>query len=141
MADFGFGVKLQRGDAASPEVFTDIAELINLSPPSLSLDTVESTHTSSTNKYREFIAGLLDAGEVSIEVNFLPANATQNEAAGILKDMKDRTKRNFKIVFPDSGATIWSFAAFVTAFNPSAPIDDRMTASITLKLTGDPTLA
>ena len=141
MGEFGFGVKLQRGDAASPEVFTDIAELINLGGPGLSLDTVEVTHTGSTNKYREYIAGLLDAGEVSAEVNFLPANATQNEAAGILKDIKDRTKRNFKIVFPDSGSATWSFAAFVTAFEPSAPIDDRMTASITLKLTGDPTLA
>ena len=141
MADLGFGVLLQRGDAASPEVFTSIAELISLSGPTLSLDTVESTHTESAGFYKEFIASLKDAGEVSGEVNFLPANSTQNEAAGILKDINDRTLRNFKIVFPDIPNTTWSFAAFVTGFEPTMPIEDRMTASISLKLSGDPTLA
>ncbi len=90
---------------------------------------------------REHIAGLLDAGEVSAEMNFLPANATQNEAAGILKTMSDRTLRNWQIVWTDSGPTTWSFAAFVTSFEPSASIEDRTTASITLKLSGDPSLS
>ncbi len=141
MATLGFGVVLKRGNAASPEVFTAIAELFNLSGPSLSMDTVQSTHTQSTGDYHEYLAGILEAGEVSAEVNFLPADATQTEAAGILLDMKNRTLRNWEIIWTDSAPTTWTFAAFCTGFEPSAPIDDRMTASITLKLSGDPTLS
>ncbi len=141
MGTLGYGVLLKRGNAASPEVFTAIAELFNLSGPSLGLDTVETTHTQSTSAYRERIAGLLDAGEVSAEVNFLPADATQTEAAGILLDMKNRTLRNWEIIWTDAGPTTWTIAAFVTSFEPSAPIEDRMTASITLTLSGKPTLA
>ena len=102
-------------------------------------DNISAVLAQSTN--REFIAGLLDGGEVSAEMNFLPANATQNEAAGILKTMKDRTLRNWQIVWTDAGPTTWSIAAFITAFEPSASIEDRMTASITLKISGDSTLA
>ncbi len=141
MGTLGYGVVLKRGDAASSEQFTAIAELFNLSGPSLGLDTVETTHTASTGAYREYIAGLLEAGEVSAEVNFLPADATQTEAAGILLDLKNRTLRNWQIIWTDAGPTTWAFAAFVTSFEPSASIEDRMTASITLKLSGDPTLA
>lgn len=141
MAVLGFGVLLKKGDGASPEVFTSIAELTGLSGPGLSMDTVEATHTGSSGNYREYIAGLLDAGEVSFDVNFLPADSTQDESTGLLADKKNRTLRNFQIVWPDSGNTTWSFAAFVTSFEPSSPIDDRMTASVTLKISGDPTLA
>jgi len=58
-----------------------------------------------------------------------------------LKDLKNRTKRNFQLVFPDVGATTWAFAAYVTGFEPSAPVDDLLGASVTLKITGQPTLA
>ena len=140
MGDIGMGVLLKRGNGASPEQFTAVAELINLGGPSLSMDTVETTHTSSTNKYREFIAGLLDAGEVTFEVNWLPADATHKEATGFLADMKARIVRNYQLIWPDAGTTTWTIACLITGCEPAAPLEDRMTASITLKVTGDPTL-
>lgn len=134
-AKIGFGVLLKRGDGASPtEAFTAIAELQSIQGPGYSLEVVDATHSESPDAHREKIAGLIDAGEVSAEVTFLPTDATQNFAAGIQKDLLDRTKRNFQIVWP--GPKTYAFAAFVTSFQPQASISDKMTASITLAITG-----
>src|SRR3546814_10372592 len=76
-AKIGHGVHLARGDGASPQVFTNVAELIDLSTPSMTKDQVEATHTDSTDGFREFIPGPTDGGEFSATMNFIPGNATQ----------------------------------------------------------------
>lgn len=140
-ATSGFGTLLQIGDGGGPENFTSIAEVRNVSGPELTLDTAEATHHTSPGGWDEHIATLLRGGEVTASLNFLPADATQSFAAGLLKDMTDKTLRNFKVIFPDPGTTEWDFAAYVTAFSPTAPIDDVLTADITLMISGQPTLA
>ena len=134
----GFGTKLKIGDGADPEVFTELAEVNSVSGPGIALDTIDVTHDASPGGYKEYAAGLLDGGEIKLELNFLPANATQT---GLLTALASRAAKNFKLEFPDSTVTTWSFAAFVTNFEPSAPVDGKLGASVTLKITGQPTLA
>ncbi len=137
-----FGTLLKIGDGGTPtEVFTTVAEVSNIGGPSLTLDAIEITHHSSPDGWREYIGGLLEGGEVSLDVNFNPTGATHSYTSGLIKDMVNRTVRNFQLVFPNVGATTWTFAALVTSFEPSEPIDDKLSASITLKVTGKPTLA
>jgi predicted secreted protein len=135
------GTLLKIGDGAATEAFTSIAEVTNISGPSLSLDTIEVTSHDTSSGWREYIGGLLDAGEVSFDINFVPTNATHSFTSGLIKDLKNRTLRNFKLVFPDTSNTTWAFAALVTAFDCSEAIDDVIKGSITLKLSGQPTLA
>lgn len=137
----GFGTLLKIGDGGTSEVFTTIAEVTEISGPKFKLDTAEVTSHSSTSAWRERIATLLDPGEVSLKINFIPTNATHSQTSGLLRDMKNRTLRNFKLVFPDAGVTTWMFAAFVTGFEPSEPIDEQLSADVALTLTGAPTLA
>jgi len=134
-----FGTLLKRGDGGGTEVFTTIAEVRDISGPSISVDTTEVTHQTSTNGWKEKLPTLKDAGEVSFDCNFIPTENTQDAGAGLLLDLKNKTKRNFQLVFPDT--TTWSFSAFVTGFAPSAPLGDALTASVTLTVTGEPTLA
>lgn len=137
-----FGTLLKKGDGGSPtESFTTIAEVTNIGGPSLSLDAIEITSHSSTGGWREFIGGLLAGGEVSFEINYDPVGATHDASTGLIYDMTNRTVGNFQLVFPDTGNTTWSFAALVTAFEPSEPVDDKLAASVTLKVSGQPTLA
>lgn len=135
-----YGTLLKKGDGGDPETFTTIAEVGNLSPPQLGLDAVEATSHDSTNGWREFIGALLEAGEVTFDLNFIPTHATHDASTGLIADMVNRTKRNFQLVFPDVSNTIWAFTALVTNFNPSAPVDNKLSASVTLKVTGQPTL-
>ena len=134
-ATSGFGTLIKAGDAASPEVFTTIAEVTNLSGPSLTTETIDVTNHSSASNFREKIASLKDGGEVTFSINYLPANATHKDATGgILNDWKNRTARNFQIVWSDSGSTTWPFTGIVTGFTPTAPIDGALTADVTITI-------
>lgn len=135
-----FGTLVKKGDGGSPESFTTIAELLDIEGPEMELDTEEATSHSSTDGWAEYIGTILDAGEMSFEVNYVPTNATHNATTGLIKDMTARTKRNFQLVFPDSGNTTWSFTALVTGVSPAMPVRGKLTGKISLKITGKPTL-
>ena len=134
------GTLLKLGDGGGPEVFTTVAEVTDISGPSMTLDPIDVTSHDSTAAYREFIGGLLDAGEVTLTINYVPTAGTHDATTGLIADMVARVVRNFQLVFPDSGTTTWSFAALITAFEPAEPIDDKLAADVTLKLSGQPTL-
>lgn len=120
-------------DGTSGGAFSTVGELLSLSGPGIARDTIDATHSASPERWREFISGLKDAGEISLEVNFVPGNATTTAA---LSDINTDTAGYYKLTFPD--ATEWAFAAFMTGVEVSDPIDDKMTATFTLKLTGKP---
>ncbi len=136
-----YGTLLKIGDGGGPETFTTIAEVKDISGPSFERATIDATTHSSTGAWKEVVPGLLEPGEVSFEIGFLPTNATHSQTSGLVRDLKNRTKRNFQLVFTDGGSTTWQFAAYVTGFTPKAPVDGLLGADVTLKLTGAPTLA
>lgn len=137
----GKGTLLKMGDGAGTEVFTTIAEVKSIGGPSFASDTIDVTSHDSPGAYREFIASLIDPGELSFDINFVPTDATHNVSTGLLRDFQNRIRRNYKIVFPDTSATTWNLQGIVTAVQINAPTDDVLSASITIKITGQPTLA
>lgn len=132
----GFGTALKQGDAASPEAFVTVAEVRNITGPNSTLETIDVTNHSSTSGFREHVAGLIDGGSLTLEINYIPTNAVQGSsaAAGTLGKFENKTKTNFKLVFP--GDIEWTFTGFYDSVSPSAPIDGALTATITLKITG-----
>jgi len=123
------------------EAFTTIAQVKNISGPGMSLDTEDVTTHDSTDAWEEVVATVLRSGEVTLDLVYDPATATHGHGVGLLAVMPRRATRNFKVIFPDTGATTWSFAAEVTGFEPDMPHDGALTASVTLKLSGVITLA
>lgn len=135
-----YGVLLKVGDGATSEVFTTIAEVRDIEGPELELTTKEVTSHDSGG-WDEYIGTLLRGGEVSFDLNFIPTGTTHSYSSGLIKDMVDRKRRNFQLVFPDSGQTTWKFAALVTKFSPSSGVEDELKADVTLQITGAPVLA
>ena len=136
-----FGSFLKRGDGGSPETFTTIAEILTLPFPKLSHETIEVTNHSSTGGWREFKPGLKDGGEFSIDVNYLPTDATHNATTGMLYDLAaNNGTRNYQIVMSNALSNVWAFSAIVTGFEVDASIDSQLKATITFKVTGQPTL-
>ena len=134
-----FGTVLYRGTSGGG---TAIAQVQSISGPGLSLDTEDVTTLDSTNAWEEVVGTILRSGELSLDIVYDPANATQYASGtGLIADMTGRASTTYTLVFPDSGSTEWVFAAFVTGFEPDAPHDGALTASVTLKPTGDMTLA
>jgi predicted secreted protein len=140
-AFWAYGSALQLGDGATTEVFTSIAEITKLTPPSMSRDSKDVTSQQSPDGYREFIAALRDGGEVGIEANWLPTNSTHNATTGLLETFNDNDTHNWKIILPDNLATI-SFAGFLIAFEPGdLTPEDEGTLTATIKVSGKPTVA
>lgn len=131
-----FGILLQMGDGADPEVFTTIAEVRDISPPELTRDTEETTHHTSPGGWEELLGTLKRSGEVTFEVNWLPTDATHNASDGILSLYDSGEITNFQIIFPDSGTTTWAFAAIVTKFQPTGAVAGVLRGNVTFKPTG-----
>lgn len=134
-------LKRGQGDIdPGPETFESIAEITNIDGPGLSVDTIDVTSHDSQDACEEVVGGILRTGEVPFDANFIPAYDADNQQALLVEDMANKTIRNFKLVFPDAvdenDRTTWTFSALVTGVSPSAPHDDKLGVSITLKITG-----
>lgn len=130
-----YGVTLKIGSTA-------IAEVTKIDFGGIKLDTVEVTNMASTGGWREYIATLLDGGDVTFDINYVPTAATHKYAAAGLLYILANTKAltTFSLVWSDSGLTTWGFTAFVVTFKPGAAVDGKLQASVTLKISGQPTL-
>lgn len=132
----GHTARLKRGNAASPEIFTQVAQVLSISGPGISRDTIDSTDADATNDWRTFIASYIDGGEVTLEVNLDLDNATHGSPSGFLGDFADTTLRNYQVTFPDtSPVSVWAFTGKVTGTEPGNPHDGMSTMSITYKVT------
>lgn len=126
------------GGTNGTEVFTTVAEARSFSGPQFTQDVIEVTHMESPNAYREYIASLLDAGELSFDVNFTNVAAQTN----LILDLEARVRRNFQLIAVMSTGTVtWSFASLVTNFEPDFQIEEAIAAAVTLKITGPVTRA
>jgi len=135
------GTLLKVGDGGATDAFTTLAQVGDISGPSLGASNVEVTNHSSTGNYREYVPTFLEPGELTATLFYDPADATHDPSTGILADYEARTLRNFQLVFTDDASTTWAFSAYVTGFSINAPVDGALTADLTLMLTGQPTLA
>lgn len=129
---------LVAGDTAQGgEVYATIAEVSDLTPPAPTTATFETTHYLSPGAFSQFGVGMTDPGEVAVTFNWLPTDPTQDGVTGLLKAFRDRLPRNFRLVYPFSPIVIDSLVGLVTTYPKTAPLGDRMTGSVTIKVSGD----
>ena len=133
----GINTLLQLGDGGAPESFTTIAEVRSISGPTLTNDIIDITNMDSVGGVREFKAGLTDPGDLTFDINFQPTEGTHDDVTGTLSLLISKVTRNFRLVFPD-GSRTWQFGGIIVGHPVSFPIDDAITASVTLKITGLP---
>jgi hypothetical protein len=101
------------------------AEIIDTTPPEQTREAVDTSHTETPEGRMTFIPSkLIDGGELQVEMAFHPDVAVPIDA----------DPETVTITFP-SGTT-WVFQGFLTGHAPAAPIDDRMTATVTIKVSG-----
>ncbi len=102
------------------------AEILDITGPSMERPAIDTTHMGTTNA-RTFVPGdLYDGGELQVELAFAPGTFPPiGQAASA-----------FTITFPDSAASEWSGTGFLTSAENAIPLEERMTQSCTLKITG-----
>jgi predicted secreted protein len=135
----GYGSVFEIVSDSSPDLYVALSEVKSITPPSADVDQVEVTHMQSPNRYREFISGLIDGGEASFEMNFIPGSTSDDRIFELLGlPVGQSRRRSCRISFPN-GVT-WTFDGEVTGYEPTVPFDDAMTATVTLKVTGGVTV-
>ena len=96
--------------------FSAIAELRDITPPALTRNELETTtHNEEDDAY---LVGIRRHGTMTFMVNFVPDNASHDEATGLQQAWLDGTRDIYRITYPDG--TRWIFSGFVTNFAPSA---------------------
>jgi predicted secreted protein len=118
---------------------TALAYVRAIRGPGISLDTADVTTHDSTAAWEEVVATILRTGEVTVEIDYDPANAThKNLANGFLALLVARAAVTWDIILP--GPSTISFSGFAVGFEPDAPHDGALTASLRIKPTAAVTL-
>lgn len=131
----GVHTQLKRGDGGGSEVFTLVPQVSSLDGPSMDTNLLDATTVDDSSE--TYVYGVNKPGSVKFDLVWDPANAQHK---GLLNDYVTAATRNFQIVWPDIGATVYSFAALIKNFGPKAGPKAVLTMSVELQLSGAPTL-
>lgn len=137
-AAFKGGLTVKREQGGSPEVYTTIEEVKSLSGFGKVNPLIDATSFSSTAK--EYIAGLADGQEVTIECLRVHASPSQQDA--LIADVNAGTNRLFQLVLTNGTTAItYTFTGTCLSWVISPSFDDANMISYTVKISGDITVS
>jgi len=135
----GHGTSLKVSANTAVTTVTTIGNIISISGPNGTRDSIDISTMDSTTKFREFIPGMLDAGEVTFECNY---DGTAAGTAAELDALKTNDAQYYHITFNDhtteaSKSDVYC-KGFITALGHAIPFDGKVTQSVTVKFSGVP---
>ena len=134
----GAGTLFRRWDAdatSAAGAWVDVANITNISGPDASRETIDTTTLDSVGGYREFIPSLRDAGSISLSMNFKRDTYEQMK-----NDFESDVLQNYEIMLPDADNTTFEFEGMVTELPLDVPLDDKISADVTIKISGEITI-
>jgi predicted secreted protein len=115
--------------------WVSVGEVLNISGPTMSRETIDVTSLASTGGYREFIAGFRDPGTLTFTMNF-----TRADYEAMKTDFESDTEKDYELILPDSENTSLEFSGLVTELPLNLDPGSQVTCNITLKVTGQVTV-
>ncbi len=128
----GYGTTFEVETAPNSGVYYELAEVVNVTPPTSTVDDIEVTHLQSPDRTKEYIPGLKDYSETPLTLNWIPGNDTDEF---ILDWEADGTRRRSRITYPNNVTD--TFMSYVKGYT-SAEINPagKMEATLTVKVAG-----
>jgi hypothetical protein len=102
------GVKLLRGDGATPEVFTECAEIRKTDMPEIISEYVDSTVQSSTRKEKAW-GGISELAAFKMTIRYNPV-----QFKTFRDDCADGIAHNYQVKFKNG--EVWEFEAGIGSF-------------------------
>lgn len=99
----------------------------------VSRDVVDASHLLTTGGKQFIGSEYYDPGELSLEIHHDPSLNPVN----LLTNVATNQVVNIHFAAGGSATVLWSSFGFASAFDASAPKDDMMTGTLTIKLSGD----
>lgn len=132
-ADIGYGASI----TFSSSFFTQI---IDISVSGQTRTSVDISHFAVTNGYRVFMPGdLKDWGQMEVQHNFL-TNALAAQKTAMAAAKASGTLTYAVPTFGGASAGTQVVDMFAIDSSHTLPIDDRMVGTMTIKLSGEPTM-
>lgn len=123
--------------------FLNIARVEDIDGPPRSRDSIEATHLRSTNKYREWMPGLKDGGEVTFTLQYDPTDSSHDETTGLEAAFSDDENATWRVLTPITGTTGrygWEFEGHITKMGIKLPKDKLITQDVSIRVSGPVTL-
>lgn len=112
----------------------DVGSIISMSIDGMTRDAIDISTMDSDSKFREFISGMADAGEITVEVNYNGADGATANDLSTAYQLGDAEEWTFTL--QDTSKVVAQ--GFITSLGIAVPFDDKITQSFTIKLTGVP---
>lgn len=135
--DIGHGTVIRVGtNPAAISATVTLGRVRSITPPPFSRDTVDVTSMESAGMVREFIPALIDRGEMTVEILWVPGDPTDD---AILAMQAEREPRLIEISLPqiNTPAPTCTFRALLTGYEQTVELEAELSATITLKVTGN----
>lgn len=132
-AQIGWGGRLYLQDSLA--AWIELSEILETPFPEDEIEDVRATHMQSPNRRHEYIAGLIDGGTGDIVMNYVAGSATDV----LCRDLRDTgATRGMRIDLLQPDNTYYRIEVSVIGkkYARSSPIDDRRTATLTVRFTG-----
>jgi hypothetical protein len=125
----GYGSMVRIGVGVTP-TWTELAFVGDIEMPDEQVDEVEITHMKSPGRRKQFIAGLIDGGEVGVPMNYIPGSASDL----LLISLKASGETVQVEITLTATGTPEVYAGFLKGYARTAPINDKMMATATFRL-------
>lgn len=133
-AMIGYGTTIEVAKGATP-VWTTLAEVTSVPPPSSTVDDIDATHLNSPGRTKEYIPGLKDYSEIAVDMNWIPGSDTDEY---VLEWQASGERRQVRITYPNNITD--TFLAYVKGYSgAAATVDGKLSATLTMKVAGDST--
>jgi len=124
----------QRGDGGSPEVFTDVPEVISIVPGAAEAPDLDASSLDSTA--RETKPGLTSYATFTVEMVYIPNSTIQHAMAD---EIPTSTSRNFRVMDPTNAFGLLYILTPATFNYTGFQVDGIIHCTATFKQAGKPT--
>jgi hypothetical protein len=126
---------LERGDTGSPTTYTRVCQIFGIGGLGQANALVDAT-TFCSGGVNEYIGGLADGSEVTLNANFETDAAVLRE---MITDVQDKLTRSYRLVADDEVNTpvVFYFNALSLSWQIGPSVDNKNTIDYGLKISGD----
>lgn len=131
-------IYFERGDNGSPTAFTRICSVFSISGFGKT-NSLEDVTTFCSDGEREYVPGLADGSEFTIEANYIQGDSNLGQ---LITDVETRAVREYRLVVENSApSATFTFHAVPLSWELAPSVDAKNTISFGFKVSGGITRA
>ena len=130
----GLGAQFRRWNSDT-NAWDTISSINNITGPSKSRKTIDTTCLDTEGGYNTFIAAFRNPGTVVLAMNY-----TRDGYELMNDDFESDDLQDYEIVLPDVDHTSLVFQGLVTELPLTIPPEDKLTMNVTIQISGPVTL-